>query len=79
MRCFPRQERQKPPGVWDPGGVVCGSSCFDRTFGRLDSEVWQTQQFERVGVPLSEEIVHLGLQLWLLQAQREATAMRTLH
>ena len=41
-----------------PGGLVCGRSCFDITLGGLHSEVWETQKFERVGVPLGEQVVH---------------------
>ena len=41
-----------------PGGVVGGNSCFDRSLGGLRTEVWETQQFERVGVPLGEQVVH---------------------
>ena len=37
---------------------MCGSSCYDRALGGLHPEVWETQQFERVGVPLGEQVVH---------------------
>ena len=33
-------------------------SCYDRSLGALHPEVWQTQQFERVGFPLGEQVVH---------------------
>ena len=29
-----------------------------RPLSELDPEVWDTQQFERVGVPLGEQVVH---------------------
>ena len=41
-----------------PGGVVCGSSCYDRALGGLHPEVGETQQYEWVGVPLGEQVVH---------------------
>ena len=38
-----------------------GSTCYDRALGELDPEVWQTQQLERIGVPLGEQVVHFGV------------------
>ena len=37
------------------------SSCYDRALGGLHPEVWETQQFERVGFPLGEQVVHFSL------------------
>ena len=48
---------------------MCGSSCYDRALGGLRPEVWETQQFERVGVPLGEQVVHFGV-AWLSLATR---------
>ena len=42
---------------WTRRRGVC-SSCYDRSLGGLHPEVWQTQQFERVGVPLGEQVVY---------------------
>ena len=57
-RCRQQQERRKAAGRVGPGGVVGGSSCYDRALGGLCSEAWDTQQFERVGFPLGEDVVH---------------------
>ena len=37
---------------------MCGSSCYDRSRGGIHPEVRETEQFERVGFPLGEEVVH---------------------
>ena len=68
------EKSKKPPGVWDP--AACGSSCCDRSLGGLRPEVWETQQFERVGVPLGEEVVHFRV-AWLSLAKLSfASAVR---
>jgi len=41
-----------------PGGVVGGGLCYDRALGGLHPEVGETDQFERVGFPLGEQVVH---------------------
>jgi hypothetical protein len=48
----------KAAGRVGPGGVVCGSSCYDRALGGLNPEVWKTRQLQRVILPLGEQIVH---------------------
>ncbi len=40
--------------------VRCGS-CYDRTLGGLYAEVRDTEQFERVGFPLGEQVIHICL------------------
>ncbi len=40
------------PAAW------CCNSCYDRLLGELVPEVGETQQSERVGVPLGEQVVH---------------------
>ena len=57
----PAARTTKAAGRVGPGGVVCGSSCYDRALGGLHPEVGETQQFERVGFPLGEEVVHFGV------------------
>jgi hypothetical protein len=57
---------------------VCGGSCYDRALGGLYPEVWQAQQFERIGFPLGEQVVNLRLAVVVSLAQRESSARQTL-
>jgi len=60
-RCRQQQVRRKAAGRVGPGGVVGGSSCYERSLGGLNPEVGETHQFERVGVPLGEQVVHFRM------------------